>query len=568
MASKKPSECSNLGYHVIWDIRSGKIDEARAVIEKHGLQYFELWSQDTPLHLAVLNKYKGIVKTLLDRGADINALNSEGMTPLDLAANSQLCSIVELILCQKNEVISSKWANYPLLHSAATSSVIIVQNLLDKGLEVDFLKDGLTPLHRATFSGCLAVVKCLVEHQANINAVSNSNYHLGFAARYVAQLSAKQAMSYLDRKNTSPISSAYQDKETPLSLALLLSNEKIINVFLSHGVDINTVMHNGLTPLQYAVKNDKESMVLFLLKHGADIKILDKSGRSILHFTLPLDNSSREMLKVVEFLIKHGANVDAVNKDDVTPIFGSINRNYFGKTVSKSAVLLLKAGANVNAKNRKGEALLHCACENGNLRGVKTLLKYGADINLRSFRNMLPIENLLTLTVLDTIEKLEIVKLIHQRAIFLQMADLYLDKFYSRSTTTNFNWSGRHLDNFIVSTEKKACEEINDLKKKYIACNLTFYSLLMKSSHELAIYKRNPAINKIIQSIDILEVFPIYGSIILRNLVAASAPMKMIEEAKKRDIYRVFPQISIEIIEHIFKFLNNDDFFNLIRALI
>ncbi|XP_044581407.1 putative ankyrin repeat protein RF_0381 [Cotesia glomerata] len=523
MASKKPSECSNLGYHVIWDIRSGKIDEARAVIEKHGLQYFELWSQDTPLHLAVLNKYKGIVKTLLDRGADINALNSEGMTPLDLAANSQLCSIVELILCQKNEVISSKWANYPLLHSAATSSVIIVQNLLDKGLEVDFLKDGLTPLHRATFSGCLAVVKCLVEHQANINAVSNSNYHLGFAARYVAQLSAKQAMSYLDRKNTSPISSAYQDKETPLSLALLLSNEKIINVFLSHGVDINTVMHNGLTPLQYAVKNDKESMVLFLLKHGADIKILDKSGRSILHFTLPL---------------------------------------------SKSAVLLLKAGANVNAKNRKGEALLHCACENGNLRGVKTLLKYGADINLRSFRNMLPIENLLTLTVLDTIEKLEIVKLIHQRAIFLQMADLYLDKFYSRSTTTNFNWSGRHLDNFIVSTEKKACEEINDLKKKYIACNLTFYSLLMKSSHELAIYKRNPAINKIIQSIDILEVFPIYGSIILRNLVAASAPMKMIEEAKKRDIYRVFPQISIEIIEHIFKFLNNDDFFNLIRALI
>ncbi|KAH0569068.1 hypothetical protein KQX54_021776 [Cotesia glomerata] len=532
MPSRKLSDCRNLGYDVICDIRKGKIDKARALIEKHGLRYSELWLQgyvllfealkkqheklaeyvltfndvkinnknkfqtDTPLHLAASNGYEEIVKTLLDRGADVNALNSRGKTPLDLAADSKHFSIVELILLQKNvDLSSSKLLNYPLLHSAAKSSVIIVQNLLDKGLKVDFVKDGLTSLHRAAFSSCLAV-------GSSINTIN-------------------------------------KDGATPLNLALLTANEEVINVFLRHGVDINTVMQSGLTPLQYAIKHNKESMVLILLKHGANIKVLNKSGRSILNFALSYDVSSliiwenlvkyganvnaldkftREskesllhlainhgsprMLGIIEFLIKHGANVDAVDATGATPIFYSIKKNRFARTVSESAVLLLKAGANVNAKNLKGETPLHVACELGNAHNFKILLKYGADINLRCLNDMLPIKKLTFIRP----GVVEIVKLTFMRIISLHLAGLYFDKYFHFELTC-FNCT----PDIVAHVMKKECKELNDLKKKYIACNLTFYSLLTKSSHELAIYRRNPVINKIIQPIDILEVYPTYG---------------------------------------------------------
>ncbi|XP_074103360.1 uncharacterized protein LOC141530240 [Cotesia typhae] len=640
MTSRKLSECRNLGYDVICDIRKGKMDKARAVIEKHGLGYSELWSQgyvllcealknqheklaeyvltfndvkinnknefqtDTPLHLAASNGYEGIVKTLLDRGADIKALNSRGRTPLDLAADCKHCSIVELILRQKNVDLSSlKWPNYPLLHRAAKSSVIIVQNLLDKGLEVDFVKDGLTPLHRAAFSSCLAVVKCLVEHKADVNAVSSAKSYLGFTVLHFAAIKPDAEVVKFLLENGSSINTANKKGATPLNLALRTADEEVVNVFLRRGVDINTVTQNGLTPLQYAIKHNKESMVHILLKHGADTKVLDKSGRSILNFALSYDVSSliiwedlvkyganineldeftREskesllhltinhrsprMLDIIEFLIKHGANVDAADATGATPIFYAIKKNQFVRTVSKSAVLLLEAGANVNAKNQKGKTPLHLACELGNAHNVQMLLKYGADVNLRCFNDMLPIKNL-TFTGPDTVK---IVSLIYMRVISLYLAGLYFDKYFHfelTCSTCSVCQAKNTGPNIAAHVMKKECAELNNLKKKYIACNLTFYSLLTKSSHELAIYKRNPVINKIIQSTNILEEYPTYGGIILRNLVAASARMKMIEESKKRDIYRIFPGIPVEMTDYIFKFLNNDDFFTLIQAL-
>ncbi|CAG5108750.1 Similar to ANK3: Ankyrin-3 (Homo sapiens) [Cotesia congregata] len=517
MTSRKLSECRNLGYDVICDIRKGKIDKARAVIEKHGLRYFKLWLQgyvllcealkkqheklaeyaDTPLHLAASNGYEGIVKTLLDRGADINALNSQGRTPFDLAADSEHFSIVELILLQENvDLSSSKWLNYPLLHSAAKSSVIIVQNLLDKGLEVDFVKDGLTPLHRAAFSSCLPVVKCLVEHKAAVNAVSSAKSYLGFTVLHFAAMKLNaEVVEFLLEKGSS-INTTNKDGATPLNLALLTADEEVINVFLRHGIDINTVMQSGLTPLQYAIKHNKESMVLILLKHGADTKVLDKSGRSILNFVLSYDVSSliiwenlvkyganvnaldkftREskesllhlainhgsprMLGIIEFLIKHGANVDAVDATGATPIFCSIKKNRFARTGSESAVLLLKAGANVNAKNLKGETPLHVACELGNARNFKILLKYGADINLRCLNDMLPIKKLTSIGPPDAVE---IVNLTFIRVISLHLAGLYFDKYFHFELTC-FNCSACRAKaitpDIIAHVMKKECKE-------------------------------------------------------------------------------------------------------------
>ena len=52
----------------------------------------------TPLHLAVAGSNEGLVKELVDRGADLDILDVCGQTPLSLAVDSCNHSIIKLLL--------------------------------------------------------------------------------------------------------------------------------------------------------------------------------------------------------------------------------------------------------------------------------------------------------------------------------------------------------------------------------------------------------------------------------------------------------------------------------------
>ena len=54
--------------------------------------------------------------------------------------------------------------------------------------------------------------------------------------------------------------------------------------------------------------------------------------------------------------------------------------------------VLVTQNLSINAIRRPGWSALHHACKNGNLEIVKLLLKYGADINLRSQDDFYPLE--------------------------------------------------------------------------------------------------------------------------------------------------------------------------------
>lgn len=49
---------------------------------------------DTPLHDAAINGHQKLVKLLVERGADIQAKNSKGKTPLDVAATPSVAALI------------------------------------------------------------------------------------------------------------------------------------------------------------------------------------------------------------------------------------------------------------------------------------------------------------------------------------------------------------------------------------------------------------------------------------------------------------------------------------------
>ena len=117
-----------------------------------------------------------LVRLLLKHGADPNALDGEAQTPLHIAITGGLHEIVEL-LCQAKADVSLGCKAFGRDNTALHQAVIIrdlqmMKLLMDHGANVDALgRDGWTPLCMAVRSNACDCVAALLEANANVHTV-------------------------------------------------------------------------------------------------------------------------------------------------------------------------------------------------------------------------------------------------------------------------------------------------------------------------------------------------------------------------------------------------------------
>lgn len=126
----------------------------------------------TPLHQAAMRNRIEVVKYFLDRGANTEARDEHGLTPLLLALDQRTSSIgvIALLVQHGAKVNVRSSAGTPAIHSAVGRSVEIVRLLLDAGADIN-TPDRLqrTPLHIAVISKDLTMVKYLLSRGADPN---------------------------------------------------------------------------------------------------------------------------------------------------------------------------------------------------------------------------------------------------------------------------------------------------------------------------------------------------------------------------------------------------------------
>lgn len=164
----------------------------------------------TPLHVACQWERTGMVKVLVDNGARINVLNSEGLTPLFLAVQSGNLEMV----------------NYLVENGAFL-------NMPEKC-------QGYTELHQAAVMGYGDIVELLVENGSNVNAEDfNGKTPLDYAFEYGYNGIAYELLAAgADDKNLAE----YVGRECPLKSSLAQGEAQIW--FLGHsGWAVRTQNH-------------------------------------------------------------------------------------------------------------------------------------------------------------------------------------------------------------------------------------------------------------------------------------------------------------------------------------
>ena len=181
--------------------------------------------------------------------------------------------------------------------------------------------DGDTALHLAALHGQYKVAQALIAAGADVNIKNSYPPFLpDDLGRFISsqdhanpeKLLHSQAANATDEINTQGLT-AQQIKNngyTPLDLAEFASDHnKMMQLLVAHGANVNIQGSSGATPLFWAVLRDQKDDVKFLLDHGANPNLANAFGDTPLIMAVQLGFAS-----LVQPLVEKGADVNAQNQ--------------------------------------------------------------------------------------------------------------------------------------------------------------------------------------------------------------------------------------------------------------
>jgi ankyrin repeat protein len=222
---------------------------------------FDPKKAQSALELAVANRMFGLANALLDRGALPGGCEptAAGFSapPLHRAAAMGELALVQRLLEKGADVRELDSEGFgALMHACMANNAEIVQVLLKRGLSPNEpAPDGQTPLSMAVRKRNPAVVRALLAAGAKPDALPGALDELGFGNDEVAQ----QIFALLKQKH----GDAYKEQ---VFWASSPTREQIM-AFIADGGDPNPT--NSAAPLQQALYNVDYELARFLLKHGA-----------------------------------------------------------------------------------------------------------------------------------------------------------------------------------------------------------------------------------------------------------------------------------------------------------
>ncbi len=348
-------------------IKSGKIEETRALLQSHEVDVLAAEPDgSTPLHWAANRNDAEAVAALINKGADVNANNRYGVTPLIAACmGSGEVAVIKLLIKAGADPDSALPSGQSAMMTAArTGKTDVVGLLIEQGARIEAREEwrGQNALMWAASEGHADTVRRLIKAGADFNARTNA----GFTPLLFAVRAGRMAATEILLEAGADVN----DKVTPapgqLTVSLLPGN-------ISGGQIPTAGGPGGTSALVVAITNGHFEMAKFLVEKGADPNAAAQ-GWTALHqlahvrrpnlgkgMAPPEITGTIDAFALARALIEHGANINARMTRD------------FPMDISSR-----------NAFNRIGSTPILLAAKTGDTPFMRLLADYGADVTIRN----------------------------------------------------------------------------------------------------------------------------------------------------------------------------------------
>jgi ankyrin repeat protein len=387
----------------------------------------------------------GTVRTLLERGAEVDAALVDGSTALHWAVQADDVATARLLIdAGANVAASNRTGATPLRLATINGSAAMIELLLESGADPNapLTEHGDTPLMMAARTGNPAAIAVLLDHGADIAAAESwggttaltwaiSEHHESAVALLIergapvdvrSKVVPPRAAGARGVEGTVPV--AFDPEQaplgyvnggfTPLHFAAREGEGAAARALLAAGADVNAIAADGKNALGLAIYNGHYELASLLIDAGADVNQADAEGFPPLFWAVDRRNmewnpgfpwiQTADPLPLARKLLEAGADPNTFidNRPESRRNFGGSPRIKFATSLMRAAYsgdvtlvrLLLEHGADPLVKNGDKETALLAASGYGwvdgyskgrsnaeRLETMKLLVELGDDVN-------------------------------------------------------------------------------------------------------------------------------------------------------------------------------------------
>ncbi|XP_059367314.1 protein phosphatase 1 regulatory subunit 12A-like isoform X3 [Carassius carassius] len=212
------------------------------------------------------------VLRMLDRGADINYANVDGLTALHQACIDDNVDMVTFLVEHGACINQPDNEGWIPLHAAASCGYLdIAEYLISQGASVGVVNsEGETPLDIAEEEAMEELLQ---------NEINRQGLDIEAARKEEEQIMLRDARQWL---NSGQINDVRHTKSggTALHVAAAKGYTEVLKLLIQAGYDVNIKDYDGWTPLHAAAHWGKEEACRILVEHLCEMDIVNKVGQT------------------------------------------------------------------------------------------------------------------------------------------------------------------------------------------------------------------------------------------------------------------------------------------------